>query len=127
MQAQKKKGKQQEVVESEPEEVQQEQEDSHMEEIEGPTPIMKLQEQGISATDIKKLEEAGYHTIEAVAFTPKKHLILVKGLSEAKVDKILEACQKAVNLGFMTASSYFERRKDLIYISTGSKALDTLL
>ena len=127
MQAQKKKGKQQEVMESEPEEVQQEQEDSHMEEIEGPTPIMKLQEQGISATDIKKLEEAGYHTIEAVAFTPKKHLILVKGLSEAKVDKILEACQKAVNLGFMTASSYFERRKDLIYISTGSKALDTLL
>ena len=126
MQAQKKKGKQQEVVESEPEEAQQ-QEDSHMDEIEGPTPIMKLQEQGISATDIKKLEEAGYHTIEAVAFTPKKHLILVKGLSEAKVDKILEACQKAVNLGFMTASSYFERRKDLIYISTGSKALDTLL
>lgn len=126
MQAQKKKGKQQEVVESEPEEAQQ-QEDSHMDEIEGPTPIMKLQEQGIGATDIKKLEEAGYHTIEAVAFTPKKHLILVKGLSEAKVDKILEACQKAVNLGFMTASSYFERRKDLIYISTGSKALDTLL
>jgi DNA repair protein RAD51 len=114
-------------VESEPEEAQQQQEDSHMDEIEGPTPIMKLQEQGISATDIKKLEEAGYHTIEAVAFTPKKHLILVKGLSEAKVDKILEACQKAVNLGFMTASSYFERRKDLIYISTGSKALDTLL
>ena len=114
------------MVESEPEE-QQQQEDSHMEEMEGPTPIMKLQEQGVSATDIKKLEEAGYHTIESVAFTPKKHLILVKGLSEAKVDKILEACQKAVNLGFQTATSYFERRKDLVYISTGSKALDTLL
>ena len=63
-----------------------------VDEIEGPTPVMKLQEQGISATDIKKLEEAGYHTIEAVAFTPKKHLVLVKGLSEAKVDKIIEAC-----------------------------------
>jgi DNA repair protein RAD51 len=75
------------VVESEQEEV-----DSQMDELDGPTPIMKLQEQGISATDIKKLEEAGYHTIEAVAFTPKKHLVLVKGLSEAKVDKILEAC-----------------------------------
>jgi DNA repair protein RAD51 len=75
------------VVESEQEEV-----DSQMDELDGPTPIMKLQEQGISATDIKKLEEAGYHTIEAVAFTPKKHLALVKGLSEAKVDKILEAC-----------------------------------
>ncbi len=104
-----------------------EDQDSHMEELDGPTPIMKLQEQGISATDIKKLEEAGYHTIEAVAFTPKKHLVLVKGLSEAKVDKILEACQKAVSMGFMTASSYFERRKDMVYLSTGSKALDTLL
>lgn len=30
-------------------------------------------------------------------------------------------------MGFMTASSYFERRKDLVYISSGSKALDTLL
>ena len=88
---------------------------------------MKLQEYGISATDIKKLEEAGLHTIEAVAFTPKKHLILVKGLSEAKVDKIIEACQKAVDMGFMTASVYFERRKDLVFIATGSKALDTLL
>ena len=122
MQAQKKKGKQ-EVVEEPAQE-----EDSQMdEELDGPTPIMKLQEHGISATDIKKLEEAGYHTIEAVAFTPKKHLVLVKGLSEAKVDKIVEACQKAVNMGFMTASSYFERRKEMVYISTGSKALDTLL
>ena len=42
--------------------------------------------------EVKKLEEAGFHTVEAVAFTPKKHLIIVKGLSEAKVDKIIEAC-----------------------------------
>lgn len=98
-----------------------------MEEIDGPTPVMKLQEQGISATDIKKLEEAGFHTIEAVAFTPKKHLILVKGLSEAKVEKIIEACQKVISMGFMTASVYFERRKEMVYISTGSKSLDTLL
>lgn len=62
-----------------------------------------------------------------MAFTPKKHLILVKGLSEAKVDKIIEACQKVISMGFMTASVYFERRKEMIYISTGSKSLDTLL
>lgn len=44
--------------------------------------------------------EAGYHTVEAVAFTPRKTLIQVKGLSEAKVDKILEACSKLVTLEF---------------------------
>jgi len=35
------------------------------------------------------LEEAGYHTVEAVAFTPKKALIAIKGISEAKADKII--------------------------------------
>lgn len=48
-----------------------------------------LQGQGITAADVKKLEEAGYHTVEAVAFAPKKHLITIKGISEAKADKIL--------------------------------------
>jgi DNA repair protein RAD51 len=60
-------------------------------ELAGPSPVKLLEQQGINAGDIKKLEEGGYHTVEAVAFTPKKHLVLVKGLSEAKVDKILEA------------------------------------
>lgn len=39
--------------------------------------------------DIKKLQEAGYYTIESIAFCPKKMLVLVKGISEAKADKIL--------------------------------------
>lgn len=38
---------------------------------------------------MKKLEEAGYHTVEAVAYAPKKELINIKGISEAKADKIL--------------------------------------
>ncbi len=80
-------------------------------ELDGPTPIKALEEKGINAGDIKKLEEAGYHTVEAIAFTPKKQLINVKGLSEAKVDKICEAAQKIVNLGFQTASTYFEKRQ----------------
>ena len=39
--------------------------------------------------DCKKLAEAGFHTIEAVAFTPKKILLTIKGISEAKADKII--------------------------------------
>jgi len=69
-------------------------------EMDGPTPIKALEEKGINSGDIKKLEEAGFHTVEAVAFTPKKHLIIVKGLSEAKVDKIIDACAKIVSMGF---------------------------
>lgn len=46
---------------------------------------------GIAAADIKKLKEASYHVIEAVAHATKRELLLVKGLSEAKVNKIKEA------------------------------------
>ena len=49
----------------------------------------KLQEAGIHANDVKKLAEAGLNTVEAVAFTPKKVLVMIKGISDQKADKIL--------------------------------------
>ncbi len=55
----------------------------------GPLSVTKLEQNGITAADIKKLQEAGLHTIEAVAYTPKKALLAMKGFSEAKVDKIM--------------------------------------
>ena len=78
--------------------------------FEGPALIKRLEEFGINSGDIKKLEDAGFHTVEAVAFTPKKNLITVKGLSEGKVDKILDAAQKIVDLGFTTATTFYEKR-----------------
>lgn len=51
--------------------------------------LFHVQQCGISASDIKKLEDAGFHTIEAVAYAPKKELLGIKGISEAKADKIL--------------------------------------
>lgn len=53
------------------------------------TPRPLPQEFGISSSDCKKLAEAGYYTIESVAFTPKRILCTVKGISEAKADKII--------------------------------------
>lgn len=82
------------------EEAEAQQEEEQEVELDGPTPIKALEEKGINAGDIKKLEEAGYHTVEAIAFTPKKHLVNVKGLSENKVDKIIEAAGKIVIMGF---------------------------
>jgi len=35
------------------------------------------------------MEEAGYFTVEAVAYVPKKSLLSIKGISEAKADKII--------------------------------------
>lgn len=52
-----------------------------------------LQQHGMSEKDCDKLCEAGYHTVEAIAFTPRKLLIAIKGISEAKADKILAVGQ----------------------------------
>lgn len=97
------------------------------EEAMGPLPVQKLEECGISATDVKKLMEAGFYTVEAVAYTPKKALLLIKGISEAKADKIIGEAAKLVPLGFTTASEFHQRRSEIVYVTSGSKELDRLL
>ncbi|KAM6308806.1 DNA repair protein RAD51 homolog 1 isoform 2-T2 [Aegotheles albertisi] len=64
----------------------------------GPQLISRLEQCGINANDVKKLEEAGFHTVEAVAYAPKKELLNIKGISEAKADKILvRVLQRSIN------------------------------
>ncbi|EFX82820.1 hypothetical protein DAPPUDRAFT_299714 [Daphnia pulex] len=89
--------------------------------------ISKLEGNGISGADIKKLQEAGYHTVESVAYVPKKTLITIKGVSEAKADKIIAEAQKMVPMGFSTATEYHQKRAELVQVTTGSKELDKLL
>lgn len=111
-----------------------------------------MQQCGISGSDIKKLEDAGFHTIEAVAYAPKKELLNIKGISEAKADKILvrsnhkalsqllllllhltssppaqTEAAKLVPMGFTTATEFHQRRAEIIQVTTGSKELDKLL
>lgn len=93
----------------------------------GPLLVSKLEEAGIHANDIKKLADAGLNTVEAVAFTPKKNLLAIKGISEAKADKILAEAHKIVPLGFQSATEVHARRSELVHITTGSKQLDALL
>lgn len=76
---------------------------------------------------MKKLLENGYFTVESIAFTPKKNLLQVKGISETKADKILAEAIKLVPMGFTTATEFHQRRSDLVMITTGSKELDKLL
>ncbi|KAI0734458.1 Rad51-domain-containing protein [Fomitopsis betulina] len=93
----------------------------------GPLLVQKLQEAGINAQDIKKLAENGLHTVEAVAYTPKKNLMAIKGISEQKADKILFEAHKIIPLGFQSATEVHARRSELVHITTGSKNLDALL
>ncbi|KAB0803275.1 hypothetical protein PPYR_00245 [Photinus pyralis] len=93
----------------------------------GPQPLSKLEGNGITAADIKKLKESGYCTVESVAYAPKKFLLTIKGISEAKADKILDEATKLVPMGFSTASDFHVKRSEVIFVTTGSKELDRLL
>ncbi|EPY52543.1 recombinase Rhp51 [Schizosaccharomyces cryophilus OY26] len=95
--------------------------------VAGPMPLQMLEGNGITSTDIKKIHEAGYYTVESIAYTPKRQLLLIKGISEAKADKLLGEASKLVPMGFTTATEYHIRRSELITITSGSKQLDTLL
>lgn len=110
---------------------------------------MTTQEFGIAAADIKKLKDNGVHSVEALAHSNKRDLNNMKGLSEAKVDKMQKECKlcvynllnyrflvltrkicaafKLVHMGFTTATSIMEQRKDNIRISTGCVEFDAVL
>uniref|UniRef100_A0A0D9XZI4 DNA repair protein RAD51 homolog n=1 Tax=Leersia perrieri TaxID=77586 RepID=A0A0D9XZI4_9ORYZ len=84
----------------------------------GPFPIEQLQASGIAAVDVKKLKDAGLCTVESVVYSPRKDLLQIKGISEAKVDKIIEAGN---------ASQLHAQRLEIIQVTTGSRELDKIL
>ena len=58
--------------------------------------VASVQEFSIATADIKKLRENGIHSVEALAHSNKRDLVLMKGLSEAKVDKMQKECEAYV-------------------------------
>ena len=56
--------------------------------------------------------------------TIKRRLCAIKGFSEAKVDKIKEACAKIYTVHFSTALEVSNKRKQVFKISTGSQELE---
>ncbi|KAL9872979.1 LOW QUALITY PROTEIN: DNA repair protein RAD51 homolog 1-like [Glossina fuscipes fuscipes] len=93
----------------------------------GPLLINKLETNGITDNDIQRLKSAGYHTVESVAFSTRKDFLNIKGLADAKVDKLITHAQSLVPMGFNTASHVYQRRSEIIMLTTGSTELDKLL
>ena len=91
--------------------------------------IELLQNHGINVADIKKLKSAGICTVKGIQMVTKKKLCNIKGLSEAKVDKMKEAVIKVcgASSGFRTALQQSQSRKNIFRISTGSLELNKLL
>ncbi|KAL8129532.1 hypothetical protein V2J09_018687 [Rumex salicifolius] len=73
--------------------------------------------------DVKKLKDAGLCPVEFVSSTPRKDLLQFKGISEAKVDKIVEVVSKLIPMGFTSARHIHEQREQIIQITTGLGSL----
>ncbi|XP_017601345.1 meiotic recombination protein DMC1 homolog [Corvus cornix cornix] len=62
----------------------------------------KRQQCGINASDGKRLEEAGFHMVKAMAYAPEKELLNIKVISETKADKIPVRVFWSFNPGYST-------------------------
>ena len=49
------------------------------------------QNDGINAGDLRKLQEGGIYTVEQLAHSNRRELVAIKGLSDAKVEKLITA------------------------------------
>jgi len=89
--------------------------------------IDALQQCGINASDINKIKAAGICTVRGLKMITKRRLCEIKGISEAKVDKIKEAANKLEANNFITGYDFAEKRKACFKIPTGSTELDRIL
>ncbi|KAL7069263.1 putative meiotic recombination protein DMC1-like protein [Cryptosporidium serpentis] len=90
--------------------------------------IEKLQSAGINVAEINKLKAAGLCTVLSIIQATKKELCNIKGLSEAKVEKIVEAAQKLEQVSsFQTGTEVLAKRQNILRITTGSEQFDKML
>ncbi|XP_015791140.1 meiotic recombination protein DMC1/LIM15 homolog [Tetranychus urticae] len=89
--------------------------------------VDKLADYGVNVADLRKLKAAGIYTITGIQMCTRKKLCALKGLSDAKVDKIREAVAKASPNKFKTAFEQSLKRQAVFKVSTGSTDLDRLL
>ncbi|KAJ7050436.1 Rad51-domain-containing protein [Mycena amicta] len=89
--------------------------------------IDELQQHGINVQDITKLKAAAINTVSGVVMTTRRQMMKIKGMSEAKVDKVKDAASKIMGSSFATGVEVQEKRKRVFTVSTGSKAVDTIM
>ncbi|MEM2528224.1 MAG: DNA repair and recombination protein RadA, partial [Ignisphaera sp.] len=89
--------------------------------------IRNLEELGISSTILKKLQEMGITTVEALAAANAQELSQNLAVPLPTIQKLISQARSALGLGFRTALEIKKERLNLPKITTGSKNLDALL
>ncbi len=81
---------------------------------------------GVGPTTAKKMEEAGFSTLESLAIASIGELVAAADIGEKTASKIIESARGSLDLSFETADIIYERRKAITRLTTGSTTLDEL-
>uniref|UniRef100_A0A7J2THJ1 DNA repair and recombination protein RadA n=1 Tax=Archaeoglobus fulgidus TaxID=2234 RepID=A0A7J2THJ1_ARCFL len=83
---------------------------------------------GVGPETARKLREAGFTTIEAIAIASPAEISSVAGIGESSAVKIVQHARKMASIGgFESGDKVLERRRNVKKITTGSSELDKLL
>jgi DNA repair protein RadA len=82
---------------------------------------------GVGSKTLEKLEEVGFTDPMSIAVASPSELASIAEIGEATAAKIINAVRSMLEIGFEPADKLLEKRKEIGYITTGSKALDQLL
>ena len=81
----------------------------------------------IGSATAQKLHAAGYHTIESVAVASSKELADSIGIGRDRAAEISAKAREMLQISFVTAEELLKMRETVTRLTTGSKALDSLL
>lgn len=82
---------------------------------------------GVGAATAEKLRDSSYDSMLSLAVASPGELVEAAGFTEASARKVIQAARKAMNMGFESGDELLERRKNLLKITTSSKAFDGLI
>lgn len=83
---------------------------------------------GVGPTIARKLEEAGYTDLMAIAVASPSELSEIADIGESTAAKIIQAAREKADVGgFETGDVLLERLRERKHLTSGSKALDELL
>ncbi len=83
---------------------------------------------GVGPATAEKLKEAGFDDLMSIAVSSPSVLVEAAEIGEATASKIIAAAKKFADVGgFLTGDVIMEKRREVIKLTTGSRALDELL
>jgi len=82
---------------------------------------------GVGPATVEKLADAGYDSLLSIAVASIGQLSDAAGLSESVTRKIIQTARSELDMGFESGLDLLEKRKQILKITTGSKAFDEIL